>query len=305
MSENPGRRVSTLFESRRPSESERPSESQRPLESRRRSGSRRGRVSGGTLGPWVLGLVVGLLAGLAWLRRWPDDDEKPEEAPCPPNDERIFCGAVKTGLSDVIGFSALITTRRVVLPCEPTGRFPAASFAFVGTEQRDGFERLARWAQVGYVRARGEKDPKPVEARYLEVCGDATAAESDPSVVHREFFPPLEDGAHRYEGLLDPATGRWEFRYDGAVFHEFTGPAWKGKSGSTAAYIAEILHRKSQMVGTASDPCRFSECRYRVASEAAFRDAGLADGDLKGAVAGEWANRRVDGTTVEVWDEAP
>src|SRR5579884_1939786 len=179
-----------------------------------------------------------------------------------PNDGRHYTSAHK-GIAGAIGVRAKIKTRYGKVCCEDEGCSKLDSYNVVYANITNTTHTAAStakmiWAQSGFGRERDAGTTNINKYRYAEMKGGGAAYK----VLYDKANPPAEGTVHLYECLLDPASGKWSFSQDGAVWQTFADPAWKNNSSSTIQYTGEIIDQEDDMAGTAADKCAITECQY-------------------------------------------
>ena len=206
-----------------------------------------------------------------------------------------YAYAVKAD-TDLVGVSAIIETRYGQLYGEPKHKCYAhhVVYASVGSDLSTG----TKWAQTGWGSERNNGSTNVVKYRYAETKGDAYSVNYDTANA------PAEGSTHTYACELIPATGRWEFRFDGTNWQQYVDGYWTNHMGNVIQYNGEIFNREDDMPGTSADKFRFQQCQ-RKTNGGSFTNANLTAGDVLTDDATEWGASHIDGTTFEIWDVKP
>jgi hypothetical protein len=154
------------------------------------------------------------------------------------------------------------------------------------------------WAQSGYGRERNYGSTAIANDRYSEVHGN------DPYYINK-VAAPAEGSVHEYKIQLDPATGLWNFFFDGAKWDTHTDSFWVGNRGDSVQWTGEIHNTDDDMSGTSPDKCSFTECQYRVRGPLVYQNAGIPAGGPSTDDAAEWGAEQVNGTALNIWDKKP
>jgi hypothetical protein len=113
--------------------------------------------------------------------------------------------------------------------------------------------------------------------------------------------------SHSYRIELNTSTGTWTAYFDNATWTDgaFTHSNWVNLTGDHIEYYGEVLIKESDLPGTTTNHCRFSNCNYRATGGTCNTSAGLAQGGMVNDYAADWDTSWIDGSTFEIWDENP
>jgi len=105
---------------------------------------------------------------------------------------------------------------------------------------------------------------------------------------------------------LQVNTGTWRSYYNQMLIWPIADPEWEITTGNSVSWSGEIYCRETDMVGTESDSCRISQCKYKtfnnvfVSSNLSTYSDQIGSSDLN-----EWGVKLIDGSTIDVWDKNP
>lgn len=223
----------------------------------------------------------------------PKSTLKPAEGTC--TSGRKYAYALKS-VASVIGVRSKIKTRYGKLCKEPTGTDTAYHVVYANVSWNGDGDM--KWAQCGYGRERNAGATTIKTYRYAEMQGTSYKVNYDTGNA------PAEGSEHTYECLLDNATGKWSFSYDGTVWENFTDAKWKAATGDNVQWNGEIYNKEDDMPGTDTDKCNLTECQLRIDGKD-FADADLADKHVNSDDSSEWGAERVSKTAFNIWDKKP
>jgi hypothetical protein len=155
------------------------------------------------------------------------------------------------------------------------------------------------WAQMGYYKYRKQGSKRiygPVI--YFEVWANGKQEYITDKLM------PTSTAAIDYWIRLDPTTGTITGSINGATWFSRKSTWWKNRKADTFQVFGEIVDKDTDMVGTPTVHCQFSQCKYDIGN-------GLVDADLtNGGTAyssdpNQWQSAIINSTNAEVWDLNP
>jgi hypothetical protein len=183
---------------------------------------------------------------------------------CCTNDlSRHYAGAMKNSTPPALGAEANIAVRWPKLCADDLGipTIPAQSNAFVCL--RETMNSNSAFAQIGYGMFRREDIGAPTGYYvYAEYRGYGQG-----STIFRPllFLHPVDVGSNplfRVEFL--PSEQKLEFGYNAQWWsYPISSGQWFASIAEWVVWSAEILGRETDLVGTGSEPCTFSNCKIK------------------------------------------
>jgi hypothetical protein len=170
----------------------------------------------------------------------------------------------------------------------------AHSTAHVGIASGD-----TMWAQTGFIRFRDSTGQ--IDQRWYF---EGVTPELEIRVGDLIYFP-IEDTLHEYKLELESSTGKWFYYFDGHKRATQDFWPWIDETGNIVYWTGEIRGHESDMPGTSSNRCYFTDCQYK--ADFSWHDAGLySSGIYYGSDDdNEWVFQRIDQTSFYIWDVIP
>ena len=228
---------------------------------------------------------------------------------------RYYAGVIKD-VGNAVRVSAKIATKYGWLcgqgtPTEDTVQ--THSGAWVGMQGNIPPATATDFIQFGYMRMRSTAPQTTYMTIVFFEMSPVNAQMNYMFIYDLPDVPePVLGTAYYYSVELDTSSATITYAFDG-YGTPFSATAWQDHA--TLSYVrwtGEIDARESDMPGTENDPCKFTDCRYRLSDEASPMSADFSLTDYigvtpqKGNRPDEWATEFVlGGDELSIWDVNP
>jgi hypothetical protein len=198
---------------------------------------------------------------------------------CCSNTSRRYWAAISKEAESVIGARSNIETQYGTLCGESVSNSDSAtSGAWIGINEELGNSSSAAFIQCGYMRHRGifSAGSTPDEMMYMEW---RTVGMGENSSYFAPFTTePIEGSTPHYELRVNLENDVIEFRVNGdsLYFVQLNPGDWNGTTGNWVIWSGEIRGWESDMPGTLSDSCSFTDCELERNDGQGFRNASFS-----------------------------
>ena len=209
---------------------------------------------------------------------------------------RWYARGIKTE-DGIIGVQAEIETWLTARMCGQST--PCTTHSVSNVHINVGDTASGYWAQTGIISYRPSGSSYRMHEMFFEVMGVGGRQ-------YRWFTAPNDGDSVHYRLELRPDSGAWYLYIDRHPDHAsvLENQGWINVSGNYVSFAAEISHYETDMMGLEGDPCRITDCQYKVGSGYGY--VQLDSSNIRTSDISEWGISLGSlGNELLFWDKKP